>query len=109
MDKEELGKLRAKNETLEAAVKKAEDRAAHFERMLSEAQKQLVSQSEGRREAEARVASALQALQGEISKAQTVRIPPAEAAPAAQAVKPVAQHTVAHAAAPKPGVSIVRK
>ena len=115
MDKDELGKLRAKNESFEAAVKKAEERAAHFEKVLSEAQKQLVAQSEGRREAEARVAAALHALQGEISKAQTVRMAPADPplaarhAEAAPVVKPVAQHVAAHAAAPRPGVSIVKK
>lgn len=101
MDKDELGKLRAKNEALDAALKKAEDRAAHAEKALGEAQKSLASQTEGRKEAEARVAAALQALQGEISKAQTVKVPVSEV--------PAGKHAVAHAAAPKPAVHFVKK
>src|ERR1041384_6850790 len=104
MDKDEIGKLRAKNEAFEAAVKKSEEKAAHFERMFSEAQKQLVAQTEGRREAETRVAGALRPLQGEISKPPTVKIPPPDAAVGNRAAepsaaKPVVQHAAAHATA----------
>ncbi|HLF94931.1 MAG TPA: hypothetical protein VJB14_15800, partial [Planctomycetota bacterium] len=94
--------IRAKNEALEAAHKKAEERAAHAEKGLAEAQRSLASQTEGRREAEARVAAALQALQGEVSKSPTVKTPVVEA-------KPAEKHAVAHAAAPRPAVNFVKK
>jgi len=102
MERDEIAKLRAKNEALEAALKKAEDRASHAEKSLSEAQRSLSSQTEGRREAEARVAAALHALQGEVSKTATVKVP-------AVAEAPAGKHAVAHATAPKPAVNFVKK
>lgn len=102
MERDDLAKIRAKNEALEAAHKRAEERAAHAEKGLAEAQRSLASQTEGRREAEARVAAALQALQGEVSKSPTVKTPVVEA-------KPAEKHAVAHAAAPKPAVNFVKK
>ncbi len=102
MEKDDLGKLRAKNEALDAAHKRAEDRATHAEKSLADAQRSLASQTEGRREAESRVAAAVQALQGEVSKAPTARLPVVEA-------KPAEKHAVAHAAAPRPAVNFVKK
>ncbi len=56
-----LGEMLAKHKTLE-------EKAAQTEKALAEAQKSLAAQGEARRGAEARVAAALHALQGEAAK-----------------------------------------
>jgi hypothetical protein len=106
MEKDELTKLKARADALEAGQKRAEERASHAEKSLAEAQRSLASQTEGRKDAESRVAQALQALQGEhVSRSATVRVPPAEPTPG----RPAEKHATAHAAAPKPVVNFVKK
>jgi predicted ribosome quality control (RQC) complex YloA/Tae2 family protein len=96
MANDENGKLKARVQELAEAVRKAEARAAQAEKSLLEAQKALASQSEGRREAEARIAAALQALQGPSVDAAVTR-------PVPQAAKPPVT------AAPRPVPAVVRK
>lgn len=59
----ETAKLKMRVQELEGTVKKADEKAAHAERSLGEAQKQLAQQSEGRKAAEAKIAAVLKALQ----------------------------------------------
>ena len=106
MEKEELSKLKARGDSLEAGLKKSEERAGHAEKALADARRELASQSEGRKDAESRIAGALHALQGEsISKAPTVRVPSADPVPG----KPAEKHASAHATAPKPTINFVKK
>jgi hypothetical protein len=106
MEKDDLAKMKARAESSEAALKKSEERAAQAEKSLVEAQRSLASQTEGRREAEARIFGALQALQGEhVSKSATVKMPSAEP----PAGKPAEKHATAHAAAPRPVINFVKK
>jgi len=106
MEKDELTKVKARAEALEAGQKKAEERAGQAEKALAEAHRSLASQTEGRKDAESRIAGALQALQGEhVSRTATVRVPSAEA----PAVRPAEKHATAHAAAPKPVINFVKK
>jgi hypothetical protein len=62
MMSEENGKLKARAAELGAAAKKAEERAVLAERNLAETSKHAASHQEARREAEARIAAALEAL-----------------------------------------------
>lgn len=106
MATDEIGKLRAKSESLEASIKGAEERAKTAERTLTETIRSLSSQTEGRKDAEARISNALHALQGDgVSKAATVKVPAAEP----PAGRPVEKHASAHAAAPRPVINFVKK
>lgn len=106
MDKDELTKLRAKVEALEASLKRTEDRAVAAERNLAETTRSLSSQTEARREAEARISAALHTLQSEpAARAASGKTPSAEATPG----KPVERHASPPAAPPKPAVNFVRK
>ena len=60
---DENAKLKARLPALEATQKKFEEKTALLERNLAEAQKSLAAQADARKEADARIASALQALQ----------------------------------------------
>jgi hypothetical protein len=62
MVSDENGKLKAKVQELAAAKAKLEERAGHAEKSLADASKALASEKEARRDAEGRVAAALQAL-----------------------------------------------
>jgi peptidoglycan hydrolase CwlO-like protein len=66
-------------------LKKAEERAVQAEKSLADAQSQLAEQTAGREESEARVAAALEALQGEGAA------PAAEAPAARPAQKPLSE------------------
>lgn len=74
----ENSKLKLKVGELEASLKKTEERASHAEKSLADTQNWLKQQTQGRLEAEQRIAIALQTLQGK---------PAAGAAPAAPAKK----------------------
>jgi hypothetical protein len=69
MATDENGKLKTKIQETVEALRKAEARGAQAEKSLAEAQKALAAQSEGRKDAEARIAAALQVLQGSSSAA----------------------------------------
>jgi hypothetical protein len=91
-DKEKLKKgLSQQTEHL----KKAEDRAAQAEKSLADVQNQLVEQTAGREESEARVAAALEALQGEGAA-------PAAEAPAARPVQKPLSEAATRPMAPVP-------
>jgi hypothetical protein len=98
MATDENGKLKAKVHETAEALKKAEGRASQAEKALAEAQKALAAQSEGRKDAETRIAAALQSLQGSspsvpIDAAVTRPVPvtrPAEAPRPAVPARPVA-------------------
>ncbi len=64
MAQAESSKLRLRVNDLEANLKKTEERASQAEKALSEAQSALRQQTQARQEAEAKIAVAIQALQG---------------------------------------------
>ncbi len=76
---DENGKLKAKAQELAALARKLEEKSAHAEKALAEATRSLASQTEGRKDAEARIAAALGALQGEAAARKAAASPPAVA------------------------------
>lgn len=60
---DESGKLKARVQELAAAAKKHEEKAAQAEKGLADASRALAAEKEARRDAEARIAAAAQALQ----------------------------------------------
>jgi hypothetical protein len=62
---DENNKVKAKAQELASLARKLEEKANAAEKGLADATKSLAAQTEGRKEAEARIAGALQALQGE--------------------------------------------
>jgi hypothetical protein len=60
---DENGKLKAKVQELAGTAKKLEEKAAHAEKVLADASRALTAETAARREAEARIAAAAQALQ----------------------------------------------
>ncbi len=104
MATDEVGKLKAKVHEYADVLRKSEARASQFEKSLHEAQAALKAQSDGRKEAESRVAAALQALQGAspVDSAVTRPVPsasrPPEAAPKAAAPAPA-----------RPAPAVIRK
>ena len=72
---DENGKLKAKAQELAALARRLEEKSGTAEKGLADATKSLASQTEGRKEAEARITGALQALQGE-APARKPGLPP---------------------------------
>jgi DNA repair exonuclease SbcCD ATPase subunit len=62
---DENGKLKAKAQELAALARKLEEKSGAAEKGLADATKSLAAQTEGRKDAEARISVALQVLQGE--------------------------------------------
>lgn len=60
---DENGKLKAKVQELTASGRKSEERAVHAEKGLADASRALTTEKEARKDAEARIAAAAQALQ----------------------------------------------
>jgi hypothetical protein len=69
MAQAENSKLKLKASDLEGNLRKAEERAAHAEKSLADTQGWLKQQTQGRLEAEQRIAIALQTLQGKVGAA----------------------------------------
>ncbi len=75
MHTDEIGKLKSKVQELAAAARKFEEKAAHAEKAHGEAARAHATEKEARRDAEARIAAAAQALQPRPSAAAA---PPAK-------------------------------
>jgi predicted ribosome quality control (RQC) complex YloA/Tae2 family protein len=99
---EEHAKLKAKATEYAAAAHKNEERAAHAEKTLAETIKTATSQQEARKQAEARIAAALQALGGAAPAAPAPR--PEPKAEAADAHPAPAGPPPLRLAQPRPGI-----